>query len=86
VPAEVIAEEKEIAKAQAAAAGKPEAVQEKIADGKLAKFYEQVCLVEQPFVKDPNRKVKDVLAERGNVTVTRFVRFRLGEGVAQEGE
>jgi len=86
VPAEVIAEEKEIAKAQAAAAGKPEAVQEKIAEGKLAKFYEQVCLVEQPFVKDPNRKVKDVLAERGNVTVTRFVRFRLGEGVAQEGE
>lgn len=79
VPAEVIREEKEIAKAQAAAAGKPEAVQEKIAQGKLAKFYEQVCLLEQAFVKDPNRRVKDVLAERGQVAVKRFVRFRLGE-------
>ncbi len=85
VPAEVIREEKEIAKAQAAAAGKPEAVQEKIAEGKLAKFYEQVCLVEQPFVKDPNKKVKDVLAERGKVVVARFARFRLGEAVSQEG-
>lgn len=85
VPGEVIREEKEIAKAQAAAAGKPEAVQEKIAEGKLAKFYEQVCLVEQPFVKDPNRKVKDVLAERGKVVVARFARFRLGEAVSQEG-
>ncbi|KDA52937.1 hypothetical protein EG19_08495 [Thermoanaerobaculum aquaticum] len=84
VPADVIREEKEIAKAQAAAAGKPEAVQEKIAEGKLAKFYEQVCLVEQPFVKDPNRKVKDVLAERGKVVVARFARFRLGEAVSQE--
>ncbi|MCX7895829.1 MAG: translation elongation factor Ts [Thermoanaerobaculum sp.] len=83
VPAEVVKEEKEIAKAQAAAAGKPEAVQEKIAEGKLAKFYEQVCLVEQPFVKDPNRKVKEILAERGNIRVARFARFRLGEGVAQ---
>lgn len=85
VPAEVVQEEKEIAKAQAAAAGKPEAVQEKIAEGKLAKFYEQVCLLEQPFVKDPNRKVKDVLSERGGVVVTRFARFRLGETVGQEG-
>ncbi|MGQ9751842.1 MAG: translation elongation factor Ts [Thermoanaerobaculaceae bacterium] len=85
VPAEVIREEKEIAKAQAAAAGKPEAVQEKIAEGKLAKFYEQVCLLEQAFVKDPNRKVKDVLAERGQVVVKRFARFRLGEAANSEG-
>ncbi len=84
VPPEVVKEEKEIAKAQAAAAGKPEAVQEKIAEGKLAKFYEQVCLLEQPFVKDPNRKVKEILAERGQVVVRRFVRFRLGEAVGQE--
>ncbi|MFN3414114.1 MAG: hypothetical protein ACK42L_08665 [Thermoanaerobaculum sp.] len=55
-----------------------------MAEGKLAKFYEQVCLVEQPFVKDPNRKVKDVLAERGKVVVARFARFRLGEAVSQE--
>lgn len=85
VPAEVVREEKEIAKAQAAAAGKPEAVQEKIAEGKLAKFYEQVCLLEQGFVKDPNRKVKDVLAERGQVVVKRFARFRLGEVASSEG-
>jgi len=84
VPPAVINEEKDIAKAQAAAAGKPEAVQEKIAEGKLAKFFEQVCLLEQPFVKDPNRKVKDILAERGQVKVARFARFRLGEAVTQE--
>ena len=82
VPAAAVAEEREIAKAQAAGSGKPEAVIEKIAEGKVAKFYEQVCLLEQPFVKDPAKKLSAVLAERGGVTVKGFLRFKLGEGAA----
>jgi len=81
VPESVLAEEREIARAQVPE-GKPEQVIVKIVDGKVAKFFEQVCLIEQPFVKDPEKKVKDVLASRGGATVARFVRFKLGEGVA----
>ncbi|HUK12295.1 MAG TPA: translation elongation factor Ts [Thermoanaerobaculaceae bacterium] len=80
VPAAAVAEEREIAKAQAATSGKPAQVIEKIAEGKVGKFYEQVCLVEQPFVKDPAKKVSAVLAERGGVAVKGFLRFKLGEG------
>jgi elongation factor Ts len=80
VPAEAIAEEQEIARAQAAASGKPAQVIEKIADGKVGKFFEQVCLVDQPFVKDPTKRVSDLLKERGGVVVKSFLRFKLGEG------
>ena len=55
---------------------------EKIAEGKVAKFYEQACLVEQPFVKDPTKKVAAVLAERNGAVVKGFLRFKLGEGAA----
>lgn len=79
---EVVREEREIARAQAAAAGKPEQVLDKIADGKVAKFYEQFCLVDQAFVKDPAQTVGAMLAARGGAVVTRFVRFRLGECAA----
>jgi elongation factor Ts len=80
VPAEIIKEELEIAKAQAASSGKPVHVIDKIAEGKLGKFYEQVCLVDQPFVKEPERKVLDMLAARGGVIVKSFLRFKVGEG------
>ena len=80
VPAEVVKEELDIAKAQAASSGKPPQVIEKIAQGKLGKFYEQVCLVDQPFVKNPEQKVSDMLAARGGVAVKSFLRFKLGEG------
>jgi len=83
VPQAVIDEEKEIAQAQAAATGKPAQVVEKIAEGKLGKFFEQVCLVEQPFVKNPEQKVGDLLKAKGGIVVKEFVRFKLGEGVAQ---
>lgn len=82
VPAAVLDEEREIARAQATASGKPAQVVEKIAEGKLGKFFEQVCFIEQPFVKNPEEKVGQMLAARGNVKVARFVRFRLGEGAA----
>ena len=85
VPEAVLAEEREVAKAQAEAMGKPPQVAEKIAEGKLGKFYEQACLLEQPFVKNPEQKVADMLKQRGDVKVSAFVRFRLGEGAAAEG-
>jgi elongation factor Ts len=82
VPAAVIAEEREIAKAQAQASGKPEQVLEKIADGKVVKYYETSCLLEQPFVKNPEQTVGAMLTAKGGVTVASFIRFRLGEGAA----
>ncbi len=82
VPAAVIDEEREIARAQAAATGKPAQVLDKIAEGKLGKFFEQACLIEQPFVKNPEQKVGDMLKARGGVAVMSFVRFKLGEGMA----
>jgi elongation factor Ts len=83
VPAEVVKEELEIAKAQAAGSGKAAHVIDKIAEGKLGKFYEQVCLVDQAFVKDPEHRVGAMLAARGGVSVKRFLRFKLGEGVGE---
>lgn len=82
VPAEVINEEREIARAQASAAGKPAQVLDKIADGKVAKFYELACLLDQPFVKDPAQTVGAMLKAKGDVPVVRFLRFKLGEGAA----
>ncbi len=80
VPPEVVKEELEIAKAQAAGSGKPAHVIDKIAEGKLGKYYEQTCLVDQPFVKSPEQKVGAMLAARGGAVVGSFLRFKLGEG------
>lgn len=84
VPQEVVSKEKEIYMAQAREAGKPDKMLEKIAEGKLKKFYSEVCLLEQNFVKEPDKKVsdyvKEIIAKLGeNITVSRFVRFQLGE-------
>ncbi len=83
VPAEVIEKEKEIYKEQAKDSGKPEAVVEKMIEGKLAKFYEETCLMEQGFVKEPEKKIKDLLSDSvaklgENIVVRRFSRFHLG--------
>jgi elongation factor Ts len=82
VPAEATAKEAEIIKAQIK--DKPAAAIEKITQGKLNKFYEDACLLEQPFIKDSNLKVKDIvtsmIAKIGeNIVVKRFVRWNLGE-------
>jgi elongation factor Ts len=84
VPAAELEKEKEIYRAQFAGSGKPAAVIDKIVDGKLGSFYSQVCLLEQPSVRDPNVTIQQMLqaatAKTGeNVTVSRFVRFKLGE-------
>ena len=89
VPAAVLDKEKEIYRAQAAAEGKPEKVQEKIAEGKLKQYYQTFCLLEQPFVKDQDKTVGQLVQERiavikENIVVRRFSRFRVGEDVASK--
>ncbi len=84
VTEDVLAKEREIYKEQARATGKPENVLEKIVDGRMSKFYAECCLLEQPFVKDPNVTVGDLVASHiqtigENIQVRRFVRFKLGE-------
>jgi elongation factor Ts len=84
VPADVVEQEREIYRAQAKSSGKPEKVIEKIADGKVDKFLSDVCLLEQPFIRDPEKTVKDVVSEAiaklgENINVRRFARFQLGE-------
>jgi elongation factor Ts len=78
VDPEVVAKEKEIAKTQAQATGKPANIAEKIAEGKMRNWFAENVLVEQPFVKDPSKTVGDLLKSAG-VTIVRFVRYRVGE-------
>jgi elongation factor Ts len=88
VSAQILETEREIARAQAAAAGKPAQVVERIADGKVEKFYQEAVLVEQPYVKDPDKTVGQMLVERGGKGALdlRFVRFKLGEGAGKAEE
>ncbi len=87
VPAEILDKEKEIYKAQAAAQGKPANVQEKIAEGKLKQYYTEFVLLEQPFVKDPDKTIGQLVQEKialikENIVVRRFARFKVGEDKA----
>ena len=84
VPKDVLEKEKEIYASQAKSSGKPEKIIEKIVEGKLKKFFSEACLLEQPFVKNPDITIQDLLneliAKTGeNIVVKRFVRFQLGE-------
>jgi elongation factor Ts len=81
---EIIEKEKEIYRTQAKNEGKPEKIIERIVEGKLEKYFQEVCLLEQPFVKDQDRSMKnrmdETIAKLGeNIAVKRFVRFRLGD-------
>jgi len=91
VPADIIGKEKEIAVAQMQASGKPAAVLEKIAEGKIKKFYEDNCLINQLFVKDPNKTMEQLLKETigtlgENITIRRFTRYALGDGLADSSQ
>jgi elongation factor Ts len=84
VPPEVIERERAIYKTQAASTGKPEKILDKIADGKMEKFYQQACLLDQPFNQDDSITIQDYLNDvKGrlgeNIRIRRFVRFQLGE-------
>ena len=89
VTQDVLDKEKDIARARALGEGKPEKVLDKIVEGRLQKFYEEVCLLEQPFVKEATltiaQLVKTKIAKLGeNISVARFVRFKVGDVAAVE--
>lgn len=84
VPATVMEREKDIYLTQARQTGKPEKILQKMVDGKVEKFFEERCLLEQKFVKDPDKTIeqylKEIIAKTGeNIVIRRFVRFQLGE-------
>ena len=83
VPAERLEKEKEILKAQTMNEGKPEAIAEKIVMGRINKFYEEICLVDQEFVKDPSMKVSQILKD---ASVVELARFEKGEGIEKKEE
>jgi len=87
VTPEMLAAEREIARAQALQAGKPPQVVERIAEGKVEKFYQETVLTEQAFVKDPEKTVGQIIVERGGkeALALRFVRFKLGESFGRPG-
>jgi len=91
VPEEALAKEKEILTAQALNEGKPEKVVEKMVAGRIEKYYKEVCLLEQPYIKDPDIAVKDLIVEQiskigENIRVRRFVRYEVGEGLQKREE
>ena len=85
VPAEEVERERNVLKQQALNEGKPEHIVEKMVEGRLGKFFEQICLVDQEFVKDPDVKVGKYLSSKG-ATVVDFVRYEVGEGIEKRQE
>ncbi len=88
VPEERLQKEREIERTRALNEGKPERVVDKIVEGRIEKFFEQVCLLEQPYMRDPSKKVRELIQEKiaaigENIQVRRFVRFERGEGLAK---
>lgn len=89
VPTEVLEKEKQILRTQAVESGKPEKVVDRIVDGRMEKFFSEVCLLDQPFIKDPDRTVRDVLSASiskigENITIRRFARYQVGEALDSE--
>lgn len=91
VPKEIIEKEKSILKAQALNEGKPENIVDKMVEGRINKFYKEICLLEQSFVKDADKTVEDIVKEQivkigENVQVRRFTRYQMGEGIEKKSE
>ncbi len=91
VPASIVNAEKEAQKQKALSEGKPEAIVEKIVEGRMDKFYSEICLLDQPFVKDPDKTVGQLLTELiskigENIVIRRFVRYERGEGIEKKEE
>lgn len=91
VPEDVLQREREVNRQRSLNEGKPEHVVDRIVEGRLEKFYEDVCLLEQPYVRDGDKKVKDVIQEKvakigENIQVRRFVRFERGEGLEKRSD
>ena len=91
VPAEEVEHEKEILTIQAQNEGKLGKIIEKMVEGRLKKFYSEICLMEQPFIKDPDKSINDLVKEQimnigENVKIRRFARFEMGEGLEKKEE
>ncbi len=91
VPEEVIQKEKDFLTKQALAEGKPEKIVEKMVEGRISKYYSEICLLEQSFVKDPDKTVGELLNEKiarigENLSIRRFSRFEVGEGLEKKQE
>jgi elongation factor Ts len=87
----VLDKERDIQRARALAEGKPEKIVDKIAEGRMAKFYEEVCLYEQPFIKENTTTIADLIRGRiaklgENISVSRFVRFKVGDAAQTDGQ
>lgn len=86
IPAEQIDKEREILRAQALNEGKPEKIVDKMVEGRIEKYYKEVCLLEQPFVKDTDKTIQQIINEKistigENINVRRFTRYEMGEGL-----
>ena len=91
VPADVLNHEKEILRAQALNEGKPAEIVDKMIDGRVKKFYEEVCLLDQPFVKDPSKTITDIVNEAiltigEKISIRRFTRYEMGEGLEKRND
>lgn len=91
VPMEEIEKEKEILRAQALNEGKPEKIVDKMVEGRVSKYLKEICLLEQPFVKNPDLTIEDLVKEQimtigENVKIRRFARFQMGEGLEKKEE
>ncbi len=91
MPTDVLDHEREVYRAQAIEEGKPEKIIEKIVEGRIDKYYKEACLLEQPFVKDTDKTVEQLVTESiatigENISVRRFQRFELGEGIEKKSE
>lgn len=89
VPAGAVQKERDILRAQALNEGKPEKIVDKMVEGRIEKYYKEVCLLEQPFIKNPDVTVQQLITEKiakigENISVRRFARFELGEGIQKK--
>jgi len=89
VTADVIENEKEILRAQALNEGKPAAIVDKMVEGRISKYYKEVCLMEQPFINDPDMTIEQLLQEKiakigEKISIRRFARYEVGEGIEKE--
>jgi elongation factor Ts len=91
VPADEIEKEKEILRAQALNEGKPEKIVDKMVEGRINKYFKEVCLLEQPFVKDPDKTINQLVTEKiaeigEKISVRRFTRYEMGEGLEKRAD
>ncbi|NLK87569.1 MAG: translation elongation factor Ts [Clostridiaceae bacterium] len=91
VPTDVLEKEMNILRAQARNEGKPEKIIEKMVEGRIEKYYKEICLMEQPWIKDPDKTIKQLVTEKiaaigENISIRRFARFERGEGLEKKDE